>query len=80
MRSMSTISHVLTLFFSSGFISAAALQAYVSGAGWLDVRGVRLAVPAILTNGPTALLFCALAAAVITLTVEIRRARSSVAR
>ncbi len=75
MRAMAMIVHALKLFFSTGFVSAAALQAYVSSAGWLDAHGLRVAVPAFLMHPQPALAICSIVAATFTLITEIRRAR-----
>ena len=74
MHSMEMIFHALRLFFATGFVSAAALQAYVSSANWLGARGVSVITPQLVTHAGPALALCSAAAAVVTLFSGVRRA------
>ena len=71
---MAMIAHMLKVFFSSGFVAAAALQAFVSSIHWLDVRGLSVAAPNAVTHAEPALMLCCVFAAAMTF-IEARRTR-----
>ena len=71
---------MLKLFFASGFVSAAGLQAYVSSATWLDVHGLQAAPPRALSHAGPALALCLGLALVITAASSIRQRFGASAR
>ena len=73
MRPMTMILHALKLFFSTGFVSAAAFQIVASVAHWLAERGHDIVLPAFFTHEASLMAVCVTVAAALTLVTELRR-------